>query len=277
MNDQQYFGKILLYGEYTIMYGSEALAIPSKEFYGQWQLSNQRDERLVQLVEWLTRNPSVDYLDLDRMSFEVDGGLIFSSNIPQGYGLGSSGTLTAGIYDRYSAEPVSSLDVLRTRLSEIEGYFHGSSSGLDPLVSLLNQPIHVTAEGPRPIESNFEHINDLFFLLDSGLERTTSEYVTRFKAEMERPDFEKFVLFQWKPLVKECIHAHLSGDTQKLKISIAQISRWMWEEMRLFIPASHLELWEKSLDDDGYSLKLCGAGGGGMTLGFGKSPLAVSR
>ena len=257
------------------MYGSEALAIPSKTYFGKWQNSNSRDDRLVQMVEWLKHHPTIDYLDLDRLSYEVDAGLFFSSNIPQGYGLGSSGTLTAGIYDRYGVEPAASLAVMRTRLAEIEAYFHGKSSGLDPLVSLLNQPVHVTSEGPRPVENSFDHVNELFFLLDSGVSRTTSEFVTRFKGMMKERNFESFVLHRWKPSVKTCIHAHLQGDIAVLKTCIAQISQWIWEEMRHFIPASHLGLWEKSLNDDAYSLKLCGAGGGGMTLGFGESPLAM--
>ena len=259
------------------MYGSDALAIPSKEFFGEWLSSGHRDDSLVQMIEWLIRNPSIDYLDMDRMSFDIDAGLIFSSNIPQGYGLGSSGTLTAGIYDRYATEPASTIAMLRARLADMEAYFHGSSSGLDPLVSLLDQPVHVTDAGPQPIENTFDHVNDLFFLLDSGISRTTSEYVRRFKAMMKKSDFENFVLHEWKPRVKSCIDAHLKGDIPELKAHIAQISRGIWEEMRLFIPESHLGLWERSLDDESFSLKLCGAGGGGMTLGFGKSPLAVSR
>jgi mevalonate kinase len=42
--------------------------------------------------------------------------------------------------------------------------------------------------------------------------------------------------------------------------------------MKEFIPPPHIDFWQKGLEHDEYWLKLCGAGGGGMSIGYGKHP-----
>ena len=68
-------------------------------------------------------------------------GLYFESSIPQSYGIGSSGALCAAIYARYTTElippsgSITQKDIkeLRHIFSGIESFFHGKSSGIDPL------------------------------------------------------------------------------------------------------------------------------------------------
>ena len=49
-----------------------------------------------------------------------------------------SGAVTACIYDRY-VEKSTDLKEIRTRLAQMESFFHGKSSGIDPWVSYSQQ------------------------------------------------------------------------------------------------------------------------------------------
>ena len=80
--------------------------------------------------------------------------MYFDSSIPQGYGVGSSGALVAAIYDEYASDKITVLEnltrdkllQLKTIFSEMESFFHGKSSGLDPLNSYLSIPILINSK-----------------------------------------------------------------------------------------------------------------------------------
>src|SRR5947208_3527294 len=70
--------------------------------------------------------------DTSQFLEDIENGLYFDSNIPQGYGLGSSGALVAAVYYQYNKfrkknRPVSDL---KNELALLESYYHGKSSGL---------------------------------------------------------------------------------------------------------------------------------------------------
>ena len=87
--------------------------------------------------------------------------MYFDSSIPQGYGVGSSGALVAAIYDKYATDKITVLENLtREKLlklkiifSKMESFFHGKSSGLDPLNSYLSLPILINSKDN--IEANW--------------------------------------------------------------------------------------------------------------------------
>ena len=84
--------------------------------------------------------------DLEALNKDVADGMYFDSSIPQGYGVGSSGALVAAIYDKYTIEKITVLEnltrekllKLKTIFGKMESFFHGKSSGLDPLNSYLS-------------------------------------------------------------------------------------------------------------------------------------------
>ena len=88
-------------------------------------------------------------LDWEALHADLDLRLYFDSSIPQGYGVGSSGALVAAFYDRYAVDKISpQADLIPEKLSRLksifaamESYFHGKSSGLDPLNSYLSLPL----------------------------------------------------------------------------------------------------------------------------------------
>jgi len=96
--------------------------------------------------------------------------LYFDSSIPQGYGVGSSGALVAAIYDTYAIDKIEATETLTRdkllRLKEIfslmESFFHGKSSGLDPLNSYLSIPILMILEDNyKAIQNSLNIIQDI--------------------------------------------------------------------------------------------------------------------
>ena len=143
LTDQSFPAKILLLGEYTILNGSKALAIPFNELSGKWSFSKLDTEAAIishtSLLNFL-KHSSENYLDLDKLKSDIEKGLWFDSSIPHGFGLGSSGALIAALYQTYGLKKKTVLED-KQALARLEDYFHGSSSGIDPLVSLIQKPL----------------------------------------------------------------------------------------------------------------------------------------
>ena len=123
--------------------------------------------------------------------------MYFDSSIPQGYGVGSSGALVAAIYDQYAQEKITVLENLTKekllRLKEIfsamESFFHGNSSGLDPLNSYLSLPILIHSKDkiePTGIPSQNPEGKGAVFLLDSEMVGETAPMVSLFMKNMEQ-------------------------------------------------------------------------------------------
>lgn len=93
---ERYFGKLLLFGEYTIIRGSQALAMPLRRYSGAWRFAADDEPlrySLEEFVQYLMRLKAKGALltdmDLRRFEREVNRGLYFDSDIPVGYGAGS--------------------------------------------------------------------------------------------------------------------------------------------------------------------------------------------
>ena len=112
--------------------------------------SNESLQRFTTYLERLQQqNPELASFNLEVLKNDVNHGMFFDSSIPQGYGVGSSGALVAAIYDKYAQNKITVLEnltrekllQLKSIFSEMESFFHGKSSGLDPLNSYLSIPI----------------------------------------------------------------------------------------------------------------------------------------
>ncbi len=265
-----YPAKILLFGEYTILNGSKALAIPYPVLQGRWSLDSCDSENALnsrkELFSFLENSES-RYFNFEKLKSELHQGLWFDSNIPQGFGLGSSGALIAALYDRFGQKQD---DILEKKmiLASLENHFHGSSSGIDPLVSLLKKPLLIYSfEKIEPLESqiNLDH----FFLINSGQQRNTGPLVNIYQEKMKDPEFKNSCANILSREVNFAIEDVLSGaDTKNLFHHMWLISKFQWEYFQEMIPIQFKQIWEKGLDSGEYVLKLCGAGGGGFILGF---------
>jgi len=259
---RRYPSKLLLFGEYTILRGGDALAMPLGFCFGKWKRGYQ-DPRLKPFFEYLK---SLDYIDSKAVDLALDEGLSFESNIPEGYGLGSSGALTAASYDLFGPKGATEIALLKKHLSELEAFFHGSSSGLDPLTSYLSKPVIHTG-GQLDVLEHLPYTEGLF-LLDSGLSRDSSLLIELFREKLKSKQFSKAV-DQLIKLNCAAIDQLRNQKKTELKASFAEISRLQWIHFREMITDSIKDIWQEGLGSGRYSVKLSGAGGGGFYLGIG--------
>ncbi len=275
MTDNFYPSKLLLFGEHTVLRGSQALAMPLLKYGGQWQYSDEKTKQydlpvFASYLKKLVKNGKIA-LDTEGVLSALERGLFFESNIPRGYGAGSSGALVAAMYDAFGLDKNLTISELKIFLGRIESYFHGESSGLDPLVSYVKKPILIRSNKTMTTLETAE--NDLpRFLLDTKQPRKTEPLVKIFLEKTARsPEFSGLISNELVPLVNDAIAAFLSNQTDFLFQTVHEISWFQHRFLPEMIPMSFKNVWLEGLASDVYKLKLCGAGGGGFILGFCKN------
>lgn len=288
MRGPLFYAKILLFGEYGIIKDSKGLAIPfnaykgalktAKNLSGEAKISNQS---LYDFYCYL-KNSNTDLVtfDLTALHADISSGMYFDSSIPQGYGIGSSGALVASIYDKYASNKITVLENLtRDKLIQLKGifsmmesFFHGKSSGLDPLNSYLSIPIlinskeHIEATG---IPSQKQG-KGAVFLLDSEQVGETEPMVSIFMNKMKNEGFRKMLNEEFVTYTDACIEDFLRGNITSLFGNVKKLSKVVLANFKPMIPNAFHTVWENGIQTNDYYLKLCGSGGGGYILGFTK-------
>lgn len=191
MKSPLFYSKILLFGEYGIIEDSKGLSIPYNFYNGTLKtddkdsdFAKKSNQSLIKFCDHLhqlqAEDPQLVSFDLDKLKNDLALGMYFDSTIPQGYGVGSSGALVAAIYDKYAYDKITVLENLtREKLlklkdifGKMESFFHGKSSGLDPLNSYLSLPILINSKTniePTGIPSQQANGQGAVFLVDSGI------------------------------------------------------------------------------------------------------------
>jgi mevalonate kinase len=290
MNSEKKFifhAKILLIGEYSIIYGGKALTIPLKKYSALLDFPANPDQESEisnkNLVAWHTylldeklRQQYFFPLDLERMKHDLSRGLYFKSEIPQGYGAGSSGALVAAVFNRYGRLPegeITSLpshELLRIKkqVALMESWFHGNSSGLDPLSCLAGVPLLVSSadmiEFP-PTENLFPGKSYSMFLADTNTTGNTKPLVDWFNKQVTESRLDSELL---KDLNNAALDALLQNDSTLFDNYLCQLSLFQLENMTPMVPGNIRNLWKEGLQSQEFTLKLCGSGGGGYLLGF---------
>jgi len=269
--------KILLAGEYTVLLGSDAIAIPYDYYSGGWR-AGIRSDYPFDIKAWIEHLSSIEevssQLDINRMHMDYLNDLRFVSNIPQGGGLGSSGGVTAAFYDRYIYNELSietQLEDIRAILSEMESYFHGESSGVDPLVSLTGRGYVIRDKEGELLEPEIPQSISLHLILTTTI-RNTAPLITFFMESMEKSKFRQRIEEEQMPAVKNFVSAWLEGRVSDVEKSFQAISSIEYDLMKPMITKDIKKLWKQGLDDENFSIKLCGAGGGGAYLACGELP-----
>lgn len=290
MKGPLFYSKILLFGEYGIIKDSKGLSIPYNFYNGALKVDENPSEEAIKsnqslrrfanyLKELQEKNPNLVKFDLETLNADIERGMYFDSSIPQGYGVGSSGALVAAIYDEYAKEKITVLENLtREKLlklkkvfGEMESFFHGKSSGLDPLNSYLSIPILINSQDniePAGIPSQTENGKGAVFLLDSGSIGETAPMVNIFMENMKQEPFRKMLKEQFITHTDACVDDFLKGDVKSLFGNIKKLSHVVLDNFKPMIPAQFHKLWQRGIDTNDYYLKLCGSGGGGYILGF---------
>lgn len=264
-----YPSKLLLLGEYGILLGGKAFSIPYPEFHASWTTQFIKDQELNLFLEFLKRKSELDtLLNLDLFEFELNNGLSLKSTIPFGYGLGSSGTVVAAVFDRYSNQKNLTIQELKLIFSSMESFFHGQSSGLDPLISYYNKSLVSDHDAIHfsEIEFKMDHPQYSIQLIDSGSRRNTQICVARFKELLQSESY----LSRFKDLMltqnSAAIDSLLQGDINSFINNWKKISLHSLELFEQFIPSHLITDWKQGIKTEQYYYKLCGAGAGGYFL-----------
>ena len=290
MKGPLFYSKILLFGEYGIIRDSKGLSIPYNFYNGALKrdedpsadaiASNASLNRFSIYLETLQKEqPNLVSFAIEDLKNDVATGMYFDSSIPQGYGVGSSGALVAAIYDKYANNKITVLEnltrekllELKNIFSQMESFFHGKSSGLDPLNSYLSIPILINSkdniEATGIPNQSFDG-KGAVFLLDSGIVGETAPMVNIFMENLKDKGFRTMLKNQFVKYTDLCVENFLGGDMKSLFLNTKKLSKVVLSNFKPMIPEQFHAIWQNGIDTNDYYLKLCGSGGGGYILGF---------
>jgi mevalonate kinase len=268
------------------------LSFINENKYTDLNFAKFSNKKLRQFYQYLvkvsnTQDMAFD-LDLTRLKSDIDDGLYFESSIPQGYGMGSSGAMVAALFSSYAVPTIGSkmdldehqLIKIRREFSILESYFHGTSSGLDPLLCYLRTPVLI--EGMEHIRKvdvprKAAQSKNAIFLVDTGMPEKTDGLVIKFHDMYETADFKRQVDDEYIPTNNKCIDHLISGRDQGFYKELARLSKFQLDHMTPMIPKGWASYWAAGLNSGEYYLKLLGSGGGGYLLGFTKHLSEVTK
>ncbi len=286
-----FHSKILLFGEYGIIQNSMGLSIPYDTFKGNLAYKGEAapspnavtesNASLLRYAEYLKtlqdKGELLAQMDLGRLFADINRGLYFESSIPQGFGVGSSGALVAALYDAYAIEKIAAesinkkgLKELKKVFSQMESYFHGTSSGMDPLICYIDLPVLIKSKtNLDTVELPEEKPGQgAIFLIDTGRPGRTQPLVQYFLEKCQEKDFVQMCREKFIPYNDQCIKDFLKGETKSLFANLYHLSYFLLENLEPMVPKLFRDVWKRGLDSGAYYLKLCGSGGGGFILGF---------
>ncbi len=278
---RKYASKIMLAGEYGVVLGGSALSIPFNKFNVKVRSTSD-----IPAIKESEASRSLEYLKklfrfirgLPKGTFHADPDLEnFSRNldrywlemdIPIGYGLGSSGAVSAAIYGLFfpGAENLS-LQHQKEDLAAIESYFHGKSSGVDTLTCYVGKPLYFREDGTiQKVDFSADQIplGYRFFLLDSGERFDKGPLVKHFLEQMEISGFAFSIRHEYMAINQKLIESLLGERDADPGLLVRVLSDFQLTHFRKMIPTKMLDLWLEGQISNEYYLKLNGSGGGFM-------------
>lgn len=264
--DKVYPGKALLFGEYTVIHGGNSLAIPLYSKTANWDFDDlefESRESIDKFIDYLVVQ-GIGSVDLDKFSSEWEDGLFLESSIPFGYGAGSSGSVVAAIYDSFMLKSAEEPAEIREIFKTMENYFHGSSSGLDPLVSYFGKAVHIDNENLNILEVNSPILEKLY-LWDSGESRSTSTLVDWYKEKLKK-GFLETINEKLMPLNNQLIDSFLTDRENEFAALIEKVENFQLKYLIPMFPSHIKEELMTIKEEYNCNFKLCGAGGGGYYL-----------
>ncbi|HER09815.1 MAG TPA: hypothetical protein ENO20_12990 [Bacteroides sp.] len=282
-----YPSKIMLAGEYGVVVEGSALTVPFQKFSTRVrhvgeaftgratppgrepdvEMSRKVLQDIYAYLEGLPPNAFHAAPDLELFNTRQRE-YWFDSDIPVGYGLGSSGTVSAAVYDLFfPAAGKIPLVKRKEDLALIESFFHGKSSGVDALTCHTGVPLHFeNGQTIRTVELDLTGLPGgyRFFLLDSGEKFDTGPLVRHFLEQMKDPGYESVIREEYLPLNDRLIEALLGRSDADIGLLVRLVSDFQFNHFRKMIPDHMTDAWIEGQVSNDYYLKLNGSGGGFM-------------
>ena len=283
-----YPAKIILFGEYGILLNSEALAIPYALFSGSFRFhevsieqnsryESESNNAMAKLNHYIIHHSeNFEFLDIQQFERDLSLGMFFDSTIPSGSGLGSSGALSAAIYDRYAVNGApKDFRNVKSNLAAIESCFHGVSSGIDPFISWIRKPVLFrNMKDPDTTIDLFPFFNTYtLFLINSHSPGNTGALVNYFMEKYQEAGFKELIDYEYIPVINQTIDALLASDFSTFENLLPRYSKLQLVHFRRMIPEMMINHFNHGIETGQFFLKICGSGGGGYILGISRDRL----
>lgn len=266
------YSKIILFGEYSMILDSKALMFPFRKFFAQWQ--NGQDnvakfsrKSILNLVEYLEKDAELrELIDTKSVRNDLNQGLYLLSNIPSGYGLGSSGALVAALWQRYATRTIGDFLELKRVFGRMESFFHGSSSGIDPLQCYIGKPFVINRDGVHILPDDYVNSGIEIGLIDTKTKSETGPLVRHFREMLGNAAYKSRFENEYLPCLSSCMDSINAGG----KSFFGNLNRLTELQNELFAPmitpdTRHLFATQY---DFHFGVKILGSGGGGFVLCF---------
>lgn len=176
------YGKVILFGEHSVVYGKNAIALLLKsvkieaDIVYEYAFENEH-------VKFIKKNIIEKSNIKDRVYIKI------KSTIPSSRGLGSSAALAVSIAMAFKKRYNISDEIVKTIVFEAEKWAHGNPSGIDLAVIFNNQNVLFNKkEGIKNIDF---HLNAKLVISDSGIRGNTKKAVSMVAKNYNK--FEKYI------------------------------------------------------------------------------------
>ncbi len=275
-----YNAKLMLAGEYGVIAGSEAITVPLKIYAARLAVRDENTDKetvngsvagLRKLLSYIASLPTNSFFakpDEHRLNELLKQDYYIHSTIPHGYGIGSSGAVSALIYDQFfCGHDKLNMQQQRKDLATLESCFHGKSSGVDAMTCFTGKPLHFLPDGEiRTLETNPLRPTRgyQFFLLDSKEVFDTAPLVNLFLENMQDESFNQIITEDYALLIRKFIASVTGTPELDPALLFRAISDLQWNNFRQMIPEKMEDAWIEGQVSNNYYLKLNGSGGGFM-------------
>lgn len=275
-------GKIILFGEHAVVYGEPAIAAPLQTLQARVVVHPEITGMSGQIhIEAPDISLSADIKDLEvdhplRAAITAVAGeqnlnevpacrIQITSTIPMAAGLGSSAAISTALIRAFSAflGTLLSNDQISQFAFEVEKIHHGTPSGIDNSVVVLQQPIYYQKGVPMEILSITSPISIL--VADSGSPGDTQKAVSAVRESwLKEPEKYNQIFSDIGSLTQNARELIASGDTRELGLLMDQ-NHGLLQDLGVSTPGlDHLV--QSARDAGALGAKLSGGGLGGHLI-----------
>ncbi|HEX6982594.1 MAG TPA: hydroxymethylglutaryl-CoA reductase, degradative [Balneolaceae bacterium] len=273
------FGKIILTGEHSVVYGMKAVAAPIALRMGAKVRDHDNEVRLIiprwgveRTLEFGAEHRYSIYKSLEMILEELDlrgKGMTIEvfPEVPRAMGMGGSAALAVAIIralDKHFGLGLTDEDV-RELSFKSEDIVHGGASGIDNTVATYGHLI-MYEKGNPPVINTLNLAEDIPIVIGiSGIESMTSKMVRRVREGHEKqPDWYNEIFARMNELSVASKEAIEARDLPKLGM-IMNMNHGYLNTLSVSCPQVE-ELIEIARTNGALGAKLTGGGGGGAMI-----------